>query len=131
MGYGTSITVDAAFPEVVERTRQALADQGFGIVTEIDMQAVLKAKLDADIEPYVIWGACAPAYALRAIEAEPSIGLLLPCNVVIRSSGGQVVIEAIDPATMVELTGNPQMAGIATEVGQRLDAALTTLRDHA
>ena len=131
MAYGTCVTVDAPFPEVLERTRRALADQGFGIVTEIDMQAVLKAKLDADIEPYVIWGACAPAYALRAIEAEPSIGLLLPCNVVIRSSDGRVVVEAIDPATMVDLTGNQQMAGISVDVGQRLDAALTALRDGA
>ena len=131
MAYGTSVTVDASFAEVVERTRQALAEQGFGIVTEIDMQAVLKAKLDADIEPYIIWGACAPAYALRAIEAEPSIGLLLPCNVVIRSLGTSVVVEAIDPATMVDLTGNPQMSGISTEVGQRLDAALSTIRDSA
>lgn len=131
MAYGTSITVDASFAEVVTRTRQALADQGFGIVTEIDMQAVLKAKLDADIEPYMIWGACAPAYALRAIEAEPSIGLLLPCNVVIRCAGTSVVVEAIDPATLVDLTGNPQMAGISTEVGQRLDAALAAIRDPA
>lgn len=131
MAYGTSVSLSAPFAEIAERTRQALADQGFGIVTEIDMQAVLKAKLDVDIEPYVIWGACAPQYALQAIRAEPSVGLLLPCNVVIRSAGDHVVVEAIDPATMVDLTGNPQMAGISTEVGQRLDAALTALRDLA
>lgn len=82
MGYALSITVERSFEEALEATRAALSDQGFGILTEIDLQATLKAKMDAQIDPQVILGACRPPLALAALQAEPAIGLLLPCNVV-------------------------------------------------
>ena len=122
--YGISTTIDRDFATAVADVKAALADQGFGIITEIDMQATLKAKLDVDVAPQVILGACNPAFANRALAAEPSIGLLLPCNVVVRSSDAGTVVEMIDTRTMVELAENPAMAEIAGEVGQRLQAAL-------
>jgi uncharacterized protein (DUF302 family) len=125
--YGISATLDRDFATAVADVKAALAEQGFGIITEIDMQATLKAKLDVDIAPQVILGACNPAFANRALAVEPSIGLLLPCNVVVRSAESGTVVEMIDTRTMVELAENPAMAEIAGEVGQRLQAALTAV----
>lgn len=122
--YGISATVDRDFATTVGEVKAALAEQGFGIITEIDMQATLKAKIDVDIALQVILGACNPAFANRALAAEPSIGLLLPCNVVVRATDAGTVVEMIDTRTMVELAANPAMAEIAGEVGQRLQAAL-------
>jgi uncharacterized protein (DUF302 family) len=130
MGYALSTTVERDFAEVVEATRVALAAEGFGVLTEIDMKATLKAKIDADIEPQVILGACRPPLAFAALQAEPSIGLLLPCNVVVRSVGdGRVAVEAMDPEVMVELTDNPALAEVATDARARLSAALDSLTD--
>jgi uncharacterized protein (DUF302 family) len=125
--YGISATLDRDFATAVADVKAALAEQGFGIITEIDMQATLKAKLDVDIAPQVILGACNPGFANRALAAEPSIGLLLPCNVVVRATDAGTVVEMIDTRTMVELAENPAMAEIAGEVGQRLQAALTAV----
>lgn len=128
MGYALSTTVDGAFDQTLDATRQALAEQGFGVLTEIDLSATLKTKIDADIAPHVILGACRPPLAYAAVQAEPSIGLLLPCNVVVRSlDEGRTQVEAMDPAVMVELTGNQGLAAVAAEASTRLTAALASL----
>ena len=128
MGYALSTTVHRPFAEALDATRSALSDQGFGVLTEIDLSATLKEKLDADIAPQVILGACRPPLAHAALEAEPSIGLLLPCNVVVRSAGAsRTVVEALDPAVMVDLTGNPALAVVADDAKARLGRALDGL----
>ena len=126
--YAIAVIVERPFAEVVRATRDALAAQGFGVLTEIDMQATLKAKIGADIAPQVILGACRPPLAHAAILAEPSIGLLLPCNVVVRSvAGDRTRVETIDPAIMVTLTGNPGLQPVAAEARCRLTSALDSL----
>ncbi|MEU5976252.1 DUF302 domain-containing protein [Streptomyces sp. NPDC047315] len=127
MPYDRSIKLAGAFDETVETVRRALADQGFGILTEIDVRATLKAKLDHDMEPYLILGACNPALARQALDADPAVGLLLPCNVVVRTEDDQVIVQAIDPSTMVALTGVDAMASVADEATRLLDAALSSL----
>jgi len=126
--YGTSVTLTDSFDNVTSRVKEALAGQGFGVLTEIDVKATMKAKLDEDVDPYVILGACNPALAHRALTAEPSLGLLLPCNVIIRATEAGTVVEAIDPMTMVQFTGNPQLQSVADEAAVKLSAALDTLR---
>ncbi|MCU1536609.1 MAG: hypothetical protein JWP82_960 [Humibacillus sp.] len=128
MGYAITVTVEAPFAPTLEATRQALADQGFGVLTEIDLAATLKTKLDVDLPAHVILGACRPPLAYEAVQAEPSIGLLLPCNVVVRAVDEQAtVVEAMDPAVMVTMTGNDALAGVAADAGARLTAALSAL----
>ena len=127
MGYAHSTTVNRPFDETLAATREALAAQGFGVLTEIDMAGTLKKKLDVDIPPHVILGACNPPNAYKAVQAEPSIGVLLPCNVVVRSAGEQTIVEAIDPATMHELTGNAAMKDVAVTIGGMLQAVLDSL----
>lgn len=126
--YGTTTVLGRAFDEALAATRAALADQGFGILTEIDMAATLKAKLDADIPRQVILGACNPPLAHRSLQAEPSIGLLLPCNVVVRSlDDGRTAVQSLDPQVMVGLTGNPAVAEIADDAAGRLRAVHAAL----
>jgi len=128
VSYALTTTVHRPFAETLAATRVSLTDQGFGVLTEIDIQATLKAKLEVDVPAQVILGACRPPLAHAALQAEPSIGLLLPCNVVVRSlDAGTTVVEALDPKTMVELTGNDALSSVAEEAGQRLSAALDTL----
>jgi len=130
MGYGLSVTVDRPFDETLEGVRSALVDHGFGVLTEIDLAATLKAKIDVDIDPHVILGACRPALAQRAVAAEPSVGLLLPCNVVVRSAGEhRTIVEALDPDVMVSLTGNEGLAEVAADAGARLAATLASVVD--
>lgn len=124
MSYGTTITIDRDFAETVELTRAALADNGFGVLTEIDVQATLKKKLDVDMEPYLILGACNPQLAHRALGIERDIGLLLPCNVVVRRDGDRTVVQALDPQVMVSVPGLPDLQPVADEAGKRLAAAL-------
>lgn len=128
MGYVLSTTVPQPFAATLAATRGALSEQGFGILTEIDLSATLKEKLDADIAPQVILGACRPPLAHAALEAEPSIGLLLPCNVVVRAvNDDSTLVEAMDPEIMVTLTGNENLADVAADARNRLTAALATL----
>ncbi len=128
MSYGISTTVEKPFDETVTALREALSEQGFGVLTEIDMAATLKAKLDVDIPPQVILGACNPPLAHRALQAEESIGLLLPCNVVVRSVGEtSTVVEALDPRIMVGVTDNAARRPVADDAAGRLRAALGAL----
>ena len=132
MSYAITTTVDQPYDTVVAQVRAALADQGFGVLTEIDVQATMKAKLDADIAPQVILGACRPPLALAALQAEPSIGLLLPCNVVVRAlDETTTAVEAVDPQMMVSMTDNTKLQGVADEATQRLRAALDSLTANA
>ena len=128
MAYGRSVTLDIPFGDTLAAVREALAGAGFGIVSEVDIAATLRTKLGVEIEPQVILGACRPDFAHRALAVEPSIGLLLPCNVVVRSVGDTTVVEMIDPAMLVDVTGNADLQAIAGEVGQHLADAMETLR---
>ncbi len=128
MAYDRTVRLtDTDFGTAVAAVRRALADQGFGVLTEIDVRATLKAKLDHDMEDYVILGACNPPLAHRALEADRSIGLLLPCNVVVRRDGDHALVQALDPGTMVTLTGLDALTPVADEATARLDAALSSL----
>jgi uncharacterized protein (DUF302 family) len=128
MGYALSTTVDQPFEQTLAATRSALADQGFGVLTEIDLAATLKAKIGADLPAQVILGACRPPLAHAALLAEPSIGLLLPCNVVVRAlADGETLVEAMDPAVMVTMTGNEALADVANEARELLTNALLAL----
>jgi uncharacterized protein (DUF302 family) len=127
VSYGTSVTLDIPFADAVSRVRAALAEQGFGVLTEIDVTATLRAKLGEQIEDYVILGACNPPFAHAALGIDRSIGLLLPCNVVVRAAGAGTVVEALDPQVMVTLTGRPELEPVAEEVARRLAGALAEL----
>ena len=130
MSYALTTTVHRPFAETLVATRVSLTDQGFGVLTEIDIQATLKAKLDVDVPAQVILGACRPPLAHAALQAEPSVGLLLPCNVVVRSlDDDTTIVEALDPKIMVSLTQNDALSSVADEAGRRLSAALETLTD--
>ncbi len=128
MDYGITIRISAPFAEAVARVRDALKVQGFGVLTEIDVQATLRDKLGEDMEDYLILGACNPPLAHRALTADRRIGLLLPCNVVVRAEAGQMVIAALDPQTMVAVTGQPSLQPVADEAAARLRAALGSLQ---
>jgi uncharacterized protein (DUF302 family) len=130
MSYGASVTLALPFDEVVPAVRASLAEQGFGVLTEIDVQATMKDKLDEDLAPYLILGACDPPLAHRALQADPSIGLLLPCNVVIRETEAGTIVEAIDPMTMVSVSNNPALQPVADEAASRLRTALAALPIH-
>jgi len=125
--YGTTLRLDRPFDEAVDAVRAALGEQGFGVLTEIDVRATMKAKLDVDVPGQVILGACNPTLAHRALEIEPSIGLLLPCNVVVREAADGSVVEAINPAVLAEFTGNGTLEPIAHEVEGALAAAMGAL----
>ena len=127
MSYGTSTTVDLPFAETVSRVRDALKEQGFGVLTEIDVTATLRARLGEQMEDYVILGACNPPAAHQALGIDRSIGLLLPCNVVVRTTEARTLVEALDPQVMVTLTGRPELKPVADDVGQRLARALAAL----
>ena len=129
MEYGTTVTTALGFEAAVARTREALAEQGFGVLTEIDVQATLKAKLDLDMEPYLILGACNPQLAHQGLDVERDIGLLLPCNVVVRRDADRTLVQALDPQVMVSLPGLPALQPVADEAGRRLSAALRAVAD--
>jgi len=122
--------LQTSFADAVARTREALAGQGFGVLTEIDMTATLKAKLGQDMENYLILGACNPPLAHRAVSIDRQIGLLLPCNVVVRADPAddtRVLVEAMDPQLLVQVTGEPALQDVADEVAAKLRAAIEAL----
>ncbi|HKI41047.1 MAG: DUF302 domain-containing protein [Mycobacterium sp.] len=130
MKLGISTSLHTSFDDAVARTRQALAEQGFGVLTEINVKSTLKAKLGHDMEDYLILGACNPPLAHRAIDANRQIGLLLPCNVVVRADpdhAGTVLVEAMNPALLVEVTGEPSLRPVSEEVTGKLQAAIDSL----
>jgi len=119
--YALSRTVPLAFEEADREVREALQTEGFGVLTEIDVSATLKKKLDVNMPRHTILGACAPPLAHRALQAEPEIGLLLPCNVVVRvDAEGATIVEAIDPVVQLGVSDNPDLRPVAEEVRARL-----------
>ena len=121
-------TVPLPFDSAVQRITEELAQVGFGVLTEIDVQTTMKAKLNLDVRPYRILGACNPQFASRAIAAEPAIGALLPCNVVVRQdAAGTVHIEVMDPNAVLTLVDHPDVAAMAAEVRQKLEQALAAV----
>jgi uncharacterized protein (DUF302 family) len=130
MPYGHTRTLDLPFEEVVAEVKEAFQAQGFGTLTEIDVQATLKQKLGLDTDPYLILGTCNPQLAHRALEIEPEIGLLLPCNVVVRRHAGTTLVHALDPQVMVQVPQRPELQPVADEADRRIRAALDSLAAH-
>lgn len=128
--YSHAIDVDGGFDEVLSRTRDALVAEGFGVLTEIDVQATMREKLGVEREPYVILGACNPALAHRALGAEPELGVLLPCNVVVYRTNDTTRVSAVAADTMLGMVGNPALAPVAAEVDARLARVLTAIDTH-
>jgi uncharacterized protein (DUF302 family) len=123
--YYLSKTVDLSFEETVARITEELKKEGFGILTEIDMQATLKKKLDVDLRPYKILGACNPPFAYKAVQAESHIGLLLPCNVIVQDAGdGKTEVAAIDPVVSMSRVDNPTLEPVALEIRSKLQRAI-------
>lgn len=121
-------TLPRSYDDAVEAVRAALGDQGFGILTEIDLKATLKAKLDVDVAPQVILGACRPALAYQALNVDPSIAAVLPCNVVVRAlDDATTIVEAFDPDAMMGLADNEALHAVAADAKERLTAALAAL----
>lgn len=131
--YGVGTTVALDYERAVERVKEALAGEGFGILCEIDVAATMKKKLDVDFRPYVILGACNPPLAYRALTADRDIGLLLPCNVIVYADDtpGHSVIAAMDPVVALEATGNADIRPLAEDVKSRLTRALGAVEESA
>ncbi|MFD6356105.1 DUF302 domain-containing protein [Nocardia tengchongensis] len=130
MTLALSTTLNTGFADAVERTRKALSEQGFGVLTEIDVTATMKQKLDADMEDYLILGACNPPLAHAALGVDRQIGLLLPCNVIVRkdpSDAAAVIVEAMNPQLMVQVMGDPALKEVADTAAAKLGAAIAAL----
>ena len=126
--YTITTTLARPYDATVEMVREALGDQGFGILTEIDLKSTLKTKLDVDVAPQVILGACRPELAYEAMTAEPSIAAVLPCNVVVRAlDENTTIVEAFDPDAMMGLADNGALSALAADAKQRITAALASL----
>ena len=126
--YAFGKNVATSYEETLQRATAALAAEGFGVLTEIDVQATLKKKLNLERPPYKILGACNPQFAARALEIEPQIGALLPCNVIVRKDdGGKTVVEFMDPNAVLQLVGRPEIGTIAAEVRARLERVMAAL----
>lgn len=126
--YGIGKSVPLPYEQAVERTRAALQEEGFGVLTEIDVKATLKNKLDVDFKKYVILGACNPPLAWRGFQAEPDIGLLLPCNVIVYEEGPtRSRVAVLDPLVQLGITGRKDIEPLATEARRRLERALSAL----
>ena len=122
--YSECRALDASFDDALTSTRAALAEEGFGVVSEIDVQATLRAKLGVEREPYTILGACNPQLAHQALTVEPQLGALLPCNVTVFVLDGQTYVSSVSAEQMLGMVGNPSLAPVAREVGARLERVL-------
>ncbi len=127
--YGFGKTIPFAYDEAIEKVTAALKEQGFGILTQIDVKETLKKKLDVDFGRYVILGACNPPLAYRGLQAEREIGLLLPCNVIVYEgeNSDESIVSIIDPLVMVQMSDNPELAAVANEARTRLEKVLASL----
>lgn len=127
--YGIHVTVDCGMEEAEQKATEALKAEGFGVLTEIDVKAVLKKKIDVDRKPYKILGACNPVLANKALQAEPDLGLLLPCNVVIREEeDGSTTVAIVDPAAMFTVVNKPEMEGMAEEVREKFERIMAVIK---
>lgn len=127
--YGIHVTVDCSMEEAEQKAIGALKAEGFGVLTEIDVQAVLKKKIDVDRKPYKILGACNPVLANKALQAEPDLGLLLPCNVVIREEDdGTITVAIVDPAAMFSVVDKPEMEAMANEVRGKFERIMAAVK---
>ena len=124
IAYGITRDVDLGFAEAVAQAKRLLADQGFGVLCEIDVAATLRATVGAEIGDYVILGACKPDSAFKVLSADPNVGLLLPCNVVVRHAGGRTTVAAIDASAMLRVTGRDELEAVAADVDRRLTAVV-------
>ncbi len=124
-GFGTTLAVP--YEEAIPRVKEALKAEGFGVLTEIDVRRTMSEKLGAEIEPYIILGACNPPLAHRALQEEQDIGLLLPCNVIVRSEGKGSRVEVADPQAMLGIVGNEELNAVADEAKQRLQRVVASL----
>ena len=127
MNYTFDRQIAGTFKDVVERTIAALKEEGFGVLTDIDVSATMKAKLGVDFRPYRILGACNPLLAHQALQAEDKIGAMLPCNVIVQEKANGVEVSAVDPLAGMERIGNPALSGIAGEVAQKLKKVMDTI----
>ncbi|PIR76399.1 MAG: hypothetical protein COU32_02310 [Candidatus Magasanikbacteria bacterium CG10_big_fil_rev_8_21_14_0_10_42_10] len=127
MEYGFTTTREGSFEEVLALTKESLSAHGFGVLTEIDVKATMKKKLDVEFDKYIILGACNPPFAYKALQAEKQIGLLLPCNVILYEQDGLVTVSAINPGVAMNMVENDALASIATEVGEKLHAVIDSL----
>lgn len=125
--YGYSRTLDLAYDQAVEHTREALKAEGFGVLAEIDIKEKLKQKLGVDFRNYVILGACNPALAYETLQQELDIGLLLPCNVIVYELDGKTVVSAVDAAKMLSVVGNPRLESTARNVNEKLHRVIDSL----
>lgn len=120
-------TTDLSYEDAVKKCREALTAEGFGVLTEIDIKATLKKKLDVDVEPHVILGACHPPSAYRALTAMPEVGVMLPCNVTVAVEGGKTVVRAMNPEAAMSLMNDPEITAVAGDVAQALQRVLAAL----
>jgi uncharacterized protein (DUF302 family) len=127
MSYGYKKRVNLSYARAVERTKEELKKQGFGVLTEIDVKATLKKKLDVDYDNYVILGACNPPFAYQALQAERDIGLLLPCNVIVYEDNGATYVSAIVPTVAMSMVQNEELGSIAVEVEQKLEKVVNAI----
>jgi uncharacterized protein (DUF302 family) len=127
MSTGPTVTISTPFTEAVAATRAALADEGFGVLTEIDMQATMKAKLGEDYPPLLILGACNPTFAHKAMGIAPEVATLVPCNVVLRETAEGVTVQTVDPQMLVDVTGAPELAPLAQDLRARLDRVFAAI----
>ncbi len=125
--YGYKKQCDGTFEEILEKTRNELPKEGFGILTEIDVKATLKKKLDVDYDNYIILGACNPAFAYQALQAEKDIGLLLPCNVIVYEHEGQTFVSAILPTVAMSIVDNESLRSVAEPVEQKLKKVIDSI----
>jgi uncharacterized protein (DUF302 family) len=131
MVFEEAVVVSMPFDAALARVKEAFAAEGFGVLTEIDVQATLQAKLGKEMDRYVIVGACNPTLASQALDVVPQVGVLLPCNVVVRESGGDVVVEAMDPGVMSTLTGSADLKPIADDARARVGRAMSAVATAA